>query len=230
MDKPRAYSDKRSILGGPMKALISACIIFVSLACLGAQGQNPVAARQGQRWQLAVQGGEIVAWAGWDPDGRNLTVYLEPTSGFVLPVAEESNALRQVVNKILAVGQDPRNLILITIYLGGTGYRSGVDQAVTKSENWRSCLDLKNCYRGMLVADQYLKSIDAFKAFDEVLRPYGLITGLVEMDDLNVGETGGRASCGGMIDISLERVGSLDQEGERVYHRILQDDEERPRG
>ena len=76
---------------------------------------------------------------------------------------------------------------------------------MAKSGAWRSCRGYKYCHKAEGLANQFLESVDAFKTFDEILRPYGLRRKWVHIDDMGVGERAGQVSCNGLIVIAIEK-------------------------
>jgi len=128
---------------------------------------------------------------------------LEPKDRLIPEVLEETDLLKQVLNEIASSGYDPEKIEMISTWLQNTEYREGVEHFLVKSGGWKSCVGLKYCRKEEVIADKYLKSINAFKSFDDVLKTYGLVRRSVRVDDMAVGQKSGRISCSGLVIIAL---------------------------
>ncbi len=186
----------------------AALIVCALLACSSAiaQDDGPRSLGEIKQWQFHVQDNEVnmrLSASLKSPRSSVLSVRSEGDSK--LRAAAEVDLLRQVLREMSSLGYSPRNLEMISTWLRNSEYREGVEEAVLKSGTWKACTGFKYCHQAEGVADQFLKSVDAFKEFDGVLREYGLRRKSIHVDDMGVGMKAEHIHCAGLIVISLEK-------------------------
>jgi len=190
---------------------------------LGAQGKNLKTLDEIKQWRFDVQHGAINFKLSSYTHGerpRNMVLSMDLAVDSTAITSEEADLLRRVLQEIPSLGYEPRRLKMITASSDESELRGGINLAITRSGKWRSCVGLKYCYEAQKVADQFLKSVDAYKEFDDVLQRYGLKRKRVSMDDMacaTVSELGSASrsdggepntiSCSGLILIELEKEG-----------------------
>lgn len=156
-------------------------------------------------WCFHLSSGDVTITLYADPSPHAFTVLSFDAMG--TPSAKKAKLLGRVLPGLEPLGYKPKALNAISMALGATGYQSGVQKAVIDSGVWKSCLDMYSCIKAEKVVDGYLKSVDAFKEFDGVLKKYGLKRKSVSIDIEGFGcsMVKGQILCGGgVIWIELE--------------------------
>jgi hypothetical protein len=207
-----------------MKAL-SILGMFLALASpVGAQDRNLKTLDEVKQWHFDLQQGgldfELDSYARTGHPQDTVLSMFPASAGSTIAANEEADLLRKIFQEMPSLGYDPRDLARIGTVLDGSGLQEGVDLAVTRSGEWRSCIGLKNCYVAQVAAERYLKSVDAFKEFDNVLGAYGLERKRVSFDEIackKAPESGSASQsnseaqaevfCGGLILIDLRKLG-----------------------
>ncbi len=193
-----------------MKTSLIACMFLICSQFTWAQADKPLTFGDVKRWQFKVADQEIRVTLNVHPvnvtSNRAVSVLVvEPVGDFRPRVSEEVKLLQIVLREMSSLQHDPSNLVMINTWLRTSEYREGVEAAVLKSGTWKACTGLKYCRQAEGVADQFLKSVDAFKEFDGVLREYGLRRKGIHVDDMGVGMKAEHIHCAGLIVISLEK-------------------------
>jgi len=210
------------VLGGKMKPIFVLWLALIFSPLLGAQNDNLKTIDEIKQWNFPVQRGRVeidlssYAHAG-RPRNTALSLRLVGAESAVT-TREEADLLGRVLQEMPSLGYDPRDLEMITTSSDESELREGINLAVTKSGKWRSCIGRKYCYEAQKVADQFLKSVNAYKEFDDTLEQYHLKRTRVTTDDVactvpraasaprNDTREEIKVSCGGMIDIAIERT------------------------
>lgn len=188
-----------------MKAALIVCALLVCSSVL-AQDNRARTLGEIKQWQFHVQNHEVdmqLSASVKEPTGSVL--FIKPERGSRVRTAEEVDPLGQVLREMSALGYPPHNLKMISTGLRNSEYKEGVEEAVLKSGTWKACTGLKYCHQAEGVANQFLRSVNAFKEFDSVLHEYGLKRKSIHMDDMGVGVRAGQVHCAGLIVISLEK-------------------------
>lgn len=187
--------------------MTAALIVCALLTCSSALAQNGGSHSLGEikQWPFHVQNHEInmkLSASLKSPQSSVLSITLEDDSK--LRTAAEVDSLRQVLRSMSSLGYPPQNLEMISTWMRNSEYQEGIEQEVLKSGTWKACSGLKYCHQAEGVADQFLKSVDAFKEFDGALHEYGLKRKRIHVDDMGVGMKAGKVRCAGLIVILLQ--------------------------
>ena len=214
-----------------LKMLCSAFSLVMLISC-ASQAQLTSVLRQETEWRFHVQNGEIGVRLSYLPAPQNsrekqhfssLSIWaIEPIPlppDTKLPsVQEEAEVLSKVLKAMLSLGYDLHSLERINTPLSLSELGEGANKVVAKTDLWKVCSQKKHCQEAAGVINQYLKSVNAYKEFDEVLRPYGLTSKLSGVDEPDVWkeEDSQGASqnktpksikivCDGLIEIAVEK-------------------------
>jgi len=105
-----------------------------------------------------------------------LVLSFQPSrSGSSPTIREETDILKELLPQLSSLGYDPHYLAGINTPLQGSEVQVGVDNSVTETGKWEEwCLRHEYCWPVNDIGSKYLKSIDAFKEFDDALHLYGL--------------------------------------------------------
>lgn len=186
-----------------MKPVVNMWWMVIAFASLvGAQTTSSHTNGAIMEWHLNSQHGSITFKLLTNPNGSTVLV-LEPKDRSIPDVREEADLLKQVLNEMASSGYDPQKIEMINTWLQNTEYQEGVEHFLVKSGEWKSCVGRKYCHKEEVIADKYLKSINAFKSFDDVLQTHGLVRRSVRVDDMGVGQKSDRISCSGLVVIAL---------------------------
>ena len=188
-----------------MKSVVTIWMIFACASISGIQPSNSSTLGEIKEWHLNSQHGVITLKLTTKPtgsDGRTVLSFV-PDATSTPTVIEEAGLVTQALNEMASLGYDPQKLEMISTWLQSTEYREGVQRAVAESGKWKSCVNRKYCHEAEASADRYLKSVDAFKPFDDALRAHGLERRSVRIDDMGIGQEAGHVSCSGLIVITL---------------------------
>jgi hypothetical protein len=152
-----------------------ALIVCALLTCCSALAQNSDVRSLGEikQWHFHLQNNEInmrLSASLKSPKSTVLSITIEDNSK--LRTAAEVDSWRQVFRAMSSLGYPPQNLEMISAWLRNSEYQEGIEQAVRKSGTWKACTGVKHCHQAEGVADQFLKSVDAFKELDGVLHEY----------------------------------------------------------
>lgn len=135
-------------------------------------------------------------------------VSFEPAGDLRVTVSEQANLLRSVLQEMPLLGYNPAILESIPTALRTSEFEEGIVVAVTKAGIARSCDRKKYCHEAQPAANQFLRSIDAFKELDPVLHSFGLRRKGVFVDDLACSSKSGtnqQVRCDGLIFVVVER-------------------------
>lgn len=137
------------------------------------------------------------------PTGSVLSIRVEGDSK--VKTSEEVEPLRQVLGEMSRLNYPPQNLEMISTWLQHSEYQNGIDSAVLRSGSAKGCNRTKYCHEAESTANQFLKSVNAFKEFDSVLSEYGLKRKSVNVDDIALGVSSGQINSSGLIVVVLEK-------------------------
>jgi hypothetical protein len=202
-----ASTNERSLLGDKMKVFVIICMLVVCSSCGLAQDEGTKTLGEIKHWRMSTPHGEIILKLSSAPNSndRRTVLSLEPLGDSKPTTNEEAELLRQVLHEASSLQYDASKLEMISTWLQNSEFQEGVEQAVAHSDKWKSCAGRKYCYQAEGVANQFLKSVNAFKEFDTILHEYGLKRKAARVDDMAVGDKTGKVVCQGLIVISLEQ-------------------------
>lgn len=184
-----------------MKTYLLYVMIIVCSGLLIAQSPRPI-----KEWYSKNADSEITLklWSAHsNTEKGGISLSFDSDNSVKESTAEEVRLLGQALDEMPSLGYDPHQTRIVTIWLQNTQYQAGVGRAIAGSGKWKHCVGRKYCHEAEVIADQYLKSVDAFKWLDPVLSAHGLARDSVRVDDMGVGGEAGRISCSGLIVIAL---------------------------
>jgi len=135
----------------------------------------------------------------------------------VLTVAQIAELLGRVLNEMPDLGYAPEKLGRIAFPSWASDVESGINLAVVRSGQWKSCIGLKTCYSIHRVISDHLSSSEALRPLEPILEAHHLEQNRVSIDDPGCGlvpsstpravEVGTRSlSCGGLILVDLQPI------------------------
>lgn len=206
-----------------MKIAVLLCVMSVTACVAGAQMRGLKTMDEIKRWRFEVARGVLDArlssYATAGQPNETVLSLLEGANSKA-SFSEQAEALAKIISEMPSLGYSPRDLQMISTGLVvGSDLQERLSLAVSKSREWRSCIGRKYCQVAYPVANQFLKSIDAYKEFDAVLHPRGLIRQNVTVDDMACGiasktprstsspptSNPSQVSCVGIVHIVLRR-------------------------
>ena len=195
----------RVYLRASMKSVINMWMVIGCVSLFGTQTSSSHTSGEIKEWHLSSQHGFITFKLFAIPNAihGNTVLVLEPEGHSMPGVLEEAALLKQVLNAMTSHGYDPQKMATINTWLQNTEYQEGVEHSLVESGGWKSCVGRKYCHEAEVIANRYLKSINAFKSFDDVLQAHGLVKRSIKIDDMGIGRKSGRISCSGLVIITL---------------------------
>jgi hypothetical protein len=161
-----------------MKTLFVLSVALVFTPVFGVQNESLKTIDEIKQWHFDIQHGRVnvklSSYAhGGRPQNTVLSLSLVGTDS-AATISEEADLLRKVFGEMPSLGYAPRNLQMISAPLDESELRAGINLAVAKSEKWQTCIGRKYCYEAQKVANESLKSSNAYWQLDSVLGSYGL--------------------------------------------------------
>jgi hypothetical protein len=187
-----------------MKLFLIICMLFAGSSFLKPQDTEYKTVNEIKRWHLrSLHAKAFLVLSKGDSESTRLSLETEDDSR--LTTGEQADLLRQVLQDKSSPQTDPGKLNTISIWIRESEFQEGIEHALFQSGNWKTCIGRKYCYQLEGLADHFLLSIDAFKAFDPILQQFGLRRKGVSVDGLEVSDKLGQVHCSGLIFVALER-------------------------